>query len=171
MINIYQKGGVWCEYVDIPVSILSASSLWWRHILVGPEKLCMWIIARTACDSLQWIHWSLKSERMITKVYVAIKVHFFCAELMLIKIIPASSKLSPWTWAWQSGCLKHEAAVLRQVALSCRQVGAHLWHRGPVVNRQQSDSNPGPTALAYLKQALSVINNWRNDNPNFIKNW
>ena len=43
---------------------------------------------------------------------------------------------------------------LRQVALSCRQVGAHLWHRSPVVSRQQRDSNPGPLTLSCLRQAL-----------------
>ena len=32
---------------------------------------------------------------------------------------------------------------LRQGALSCRQVGGHLWRRGAVVSRHQRDSNPG----------------------------
>ena len=47
-----------------------------------------------------------------------------------------------------SGCLKG------QVALSYRQVWAHLWHRGPEVSRQQQDSNPGPSKLSCPRQAL-----------------
>ena len=50
--------------------------------------------------------------------------------------------------------LRARLQLLRQVALSCRQVGAHLWHRGPVVSRQQRDSNPGPSTLSCLRQAL-----------------
>ena len=34
------------------------------------------------------------------------------------------------------------------------QGGARLWHRGPVVSRQQRDLNPGPSTLACLRQAL-----------------
>ena len=32
--------------------------------------------------------------------------------------------------------LKATLQLLRQVALSCRQARAHLWHGGTVVNRQ-----------------------------------
>ena len=41
------------------------------------------------------------------------------------------------------GALRARLQWLRQVALSCRQVGAHLWHRGPAVSRQQQDTKPG----------------------------
>ena len=47
-----------------------------------------------------------------------------------------------------------EAAITAPFALSFRQVGAHLWHRGPVFSRKQRDSNPGPSTLARLRQAL-----------------
>ena len=49
--------------------------------------------------------------------------------------------------------LRARLELLLQIALSCRQVGAQLWHRGPVVSRQQRDLNPGPSALACLRQA------------------
>ena len=38
------------------------------------------------------------------------------------------------------GALRARLQWLRHVALSCRQVGAHLRHRGPVVSRQQQES-------------------------------
>ena len=48
-----------------------------------------------------------------------------------------------------------QAAMTAPLLLSLfRQVGAHLWRRGPVVSRKQRDSNPGNSALACLRQAL-----------------
>ena len=40
----------------------------------------------------------------------------------------------------------------------CRQVGAHLWHRGLVDSTQQRDSNPRPSTFAPAchRQALSL---------------
>ena len=54
---------------------------------------------------------------------------------------------SPWTSAAR-------LQVLCQVTRSCRLVGAHLWHRSPVVSRQQWDLNPGLSDLACLRQVL-----------------
>ena len=47
--------------------------------------------------------------------------------------------------------LSERLQILCQVALSCRQIGADPWQRGSIVNRQQWDSNPGPSALACLR--------------------
>ena len=52
------------------------------------------------------------------------------------------------------GALGARLQLLCQVALCGRQVEAHLWHRGPVVSRQQWDLNPGHSALACHRQAL-----------------
>ena len=55
------------------------------------------------------------------------------------------------------GALRARLQSLQQVALSSRQVEAHLGHRGPVVSRQQRDLNRGRSALC-VPQAGAVPN-------------
>ena len=57
-------------------------------------------------------------------------------------------------WAVKCLCLNGKATSTAPVSLSVfRQVGAHLWHRGPVVSRHERDSNPGMSTPAFLRQA------------------
>ena len=58
-----------------------------------------------------------------------------------------------------------------------RQFRAHLWHRGPEVNKQQWDSNPGPSILVYLRQAhnklshpLLLVERIKGKNSTHLKN-
>ena len=72
--------------------------------------------------------------------------HISCC---FIKNRKFSHSSSPGTGWWNSSALMAKLQLLRQFALSFRQVWAHLWHRSPVVNRQQREST-----LACLRQAL-----------------
>ena len=67
---------------------------------------------------------------MSEKLYVLIKNHLFLSHAQSVDL---SSEIVV--------DLRARLQLLRQVALSCRQVGAHLWHRGPVVSRQQRGIN------------------------------
>ena len=83
---------------------------------------------------------------------------------MLTFVIKRSNSITPWLyntwiwfkkknlsyikiallviWLWDGSALRARLQLLRQFALSLRQIGVHLWHWGRIVSRQTVDIGP-----------------------------